>query len=144
MRLVEGVGSLAGEGADVTGATVGERELEVGGHELLDVRALDILRLLDLGNLENVDRGETSTVAGGHVLVERLGGLGTGERTELLVHVVGTRSRVVSEPDGKVLDLEGLLLVDLLGMKNGGYGEVVSMNAPINVYGGPQTKLQVQ
>lgn len=113
MRLVEGVGALAGESANVAGATVGEGELETGGHELLHVRALDVLVLLDLGDLEDVDRGETGTVAGGHVLVERLSGLGTGECAELLVHVVGTRARVVSEPDGEVLDLEGLLLVDL-------------------------------
>ena len=30
------------------------------------------------------------------------------------VHVVGTRSGVVSQPDSKVLDLEGVLLLDLL------------------------------
>ena len=128
MRLVESVGSLAGEGTNVTGATVRERELEARGHELLDVRALDVLGLLDLGNLENVDRGETSTVTGSHVLVERLGGLSTGERTELLVHVVGSGSRVVSEPDSEVLDLEGLLLVDLFGCngwKEGRRGSVL-------------------
>lgn len=113
MRLVEGVGALASESADVTGATVRKGELETRGHELLDVRALDVLGLLNLGDLKNVDRGETSTVTGSHVLVERLGGLSTRKSTELLVHVVGTRSRVVSEPDGEVLDLEGLLLVDL-------------------------------
>lgn len=119
-RLVEGVGALAGEGADVTGATVRKGELETRSHELLDVRTLDILGLLDLGDLENVDRGETGTVAGSHVLVERLGGLGARKRTELLVHVVGTRARVVSEPDSEVLDLEGLLLVDLLGCNQDG------------------------
>lgn len=113
MQLVEGVGALASEGADVAGATVRQGELETGGHKLLDVGALDVLALLDLGNLENVDRGETGTVASSHVLVERLGGLGTRKSTELLVHVVGTGSRVVSQPDGEVLDLEGLLLVDL-------------------------------
>lgn len=120
MQLVEGVGALAGEGADVTGATVGEGELETGGHELLDVRALDVFALLDLGNLEDVDRGETGTVTSSHVLVQRLGGLGTRKSTELLVHVVGARSRVVSQPDGEVLDLEGLLLVDLWARQNRG------------------------
>lgn len=125
MRLVEGVGALASEGANVTGATVREGELEAGSHELLDVRALDVLGLLNLGDLENVDRGETSTVAGSHVLVERLGGLSAGERAELLVHVVGTRSRVVSEPDSEVLDLEGLLLVNLLVLMQRGERESV-------------------
>lgn len=93
---------------------MGEGELEARSHELLDVGALHVLRLLDLGNLEDVDRGKTGTVARSHVLVQRLGGLSTGERTELLVHVVGARARVVSQPNGEVLDLEGLLLVDLL------------------------------
>ena len=56
---------------------------------------------------------EAGTVAGSHVLVERLDGISTGELTELLVHVVGARTRVVAEPDTKVLDLQGLLLMDL-------------------------------
>lgn len=111
--LVEGVGALTGKGTNVTRATVRQRELETRSHELLDVRTLDILTLLNLGDLENVDRGETRTVTSGHVLVQRLGGLGARKRTELLVHVVRTRSRVVSQPHGKVLDLDGLLLVDL-------------------------------
>lgn len=119
MRLVEGVGALASEGANVTGAAVGEGELETRSHELLDVGALHVLVLLDLGNLENVDRGETGTVARSHVLVQRLGSLGTRERTELLVHVVSARARVVSQPHGEVLHLEGLLLVDLWGERNG-------------------------
>ena len=60
-----------------------------------------------------VDRPETCTVAGSHVLVERLDGVGTGELTELLVHVVRAGTRVVTEPDTEVLDLLGTLLVDL-------------------------------
>ena len=60
-----------------------------------------------------MDRPEASTVAGGHILVEGLDGIRTSELTELLVHVVGARTRVVAEPDTKVLDLQGLLLMDL-------------------------------
>ena len=60
-----------------------------------------------------VDRPETRTVAGSHVLVERLDGVRTAELTELLVHVVGTGARVVAEPDTEVLDLQRLLLVNL-------------------------------
>ena len=60
-----------------------------------------------------MNRPEAGTVAGSHVLVEGLDGICTREFTELLVHVVGTRPRVVAEPDTKVLDLQGLLLVDL-------------------------------
>ena len=65
----------------------------------------------------DVDRPEAGTVAGSHVLVERLDSIGAGKLTELLVHVVGSRARVVSEPDAEVLDLERLLLVDLRGGK---------------------------
>ena len=60
-----------------------------------------------------MDRPEASAVAGSHVLVERLDGVRTAELTELLVHVVGTRARVVAEPDTKVLDLQRLLLMNL-------------------------------
>ena len=60
-----------------------------------------------------MDRPEAGTVPGGHVLVEALDGISTAEVAELLVHVVGTRSRVVAKPDTEVLDLQGLLFVDL-------------------------------
>ena len=60
-----------------------------------------------------VDRSEASTVAGGHVLVKGIDGLGAGHLAVLLVHVVGTGARVVTDPDTEVLDLGGSLLVDL-------------------------------
>ena len=60
-----------------------------------------------------VNGPEASTVAGSHVLVERLDGVRAAELTELLVHVVGTGARVVAKPDAEVLDLQRLLLVDL-------------------------------
>jgi len=60
-----------------------------------------------------VDGPEASTVAGGHVLVQRLNRISSGQLSVLLVHVVGARSRVVADPDAEVLDLEGVLLVDL-------------------------------
>lgn len=50
---------------------------------------------------------------GGHVLVEALDSVGTRELAVFLVHVMCTGTRVVAEPDTKVLDLQGLLLVDL-------------------------------
>ena len=61
----------------------------------------------------HVDRPETGTVTSSHVLVEGLDGIRTTEFTELLVHVVGSRARVVAEPDTEVLDFQRLLLVDL-------------------------------
>ena len=88
-------------------------ELEVLGQKLLDVGATDVLGLLDLNDLEDVDRPEAGTVTGGHVLVEGLDGVGAGHLTVLTVHVVGTGARVVADPDANVLDLEGVLLVDL-------------------------------
>ena len=60
-----------------------------------------------------MDRPETGTVAGSHVLVQRLDGVRTGELAELLVHVVCARARVVAEPDAEVLHLQRLLLRDL-------------------------------
>jgi hypothetical protein len=62
-----------------------------------------------------VDRPETSTVTGGHVLVKRVHGVRSGHLTVLLVHVVGSGARVVTDPDTEVLDLGGALLVDLGG-----------------------------
>ena len=60
-----------------------------------------------------MNRPEASTVAGSHVLVERLDGVRTAELTELLVHVVGTGARVIAKPDAEVLNLQRLLLVNL-------------------------------
>jgi hypothetical protein len=118
------------------GQTVGERERQVLGGELLDVGTLDVLSLLELDNSEDlrrllvkipltapgqdsgyatyVDRSESSTVAGGHVGVERVDSIGSRQLAVLLVHVVGTGAGVVSDPDTEVLDLQGVLLVDLV------------------------------
>lgn len=63
-----------------------------------------------------MDGPESGTVAGGHVLVESLNGVRSGQLSVLLVHVVSTRSGVVSDPDAEVLDTEGVLLSDLCGV----------------------------
>lgn len=52
-------------------------ELEVLGEELLNVWALDIIRLLELDDLENVDRPESRSVTGGHILVESFNSIGS-------------------------------------------------------------------
>jgi hypothetical protein len=123
-------GAVRDEGRFCLPNPVGEGELELGNEELLDVRAANVIRLLELDDTENlqlssqimpqasskrtyVDRPETSTVPGSHVLVQRLHGVCTGELTELLVHVVRSGARVITQPDTKVFDLQGLLLVDL-------------------------------
>jgi hypothetical protein len=52
-------------------------------------------------------------VASGHVGVEGLDGISAGDLTVLLVHVVGAGTRIVTDPDTEVLNLERALLVDL-------------------------------
>jgi hypothetical protein len=119
-NLSESRGSLGAEdlaGADLADA-VGERELQVLGDQLADVRALDVLALLDLDDAENVDRPETGAVASSHVGVQSLDGVGAAQLAVLLVHVVGTGARVVADPDAEVLDLLGVLLVQRLDADN--------------------------
>lgn len=93
---------------------MGEREAESLLGQLADVGSLDVLSLLNLDDAEDVDGPETSTVAGSHVGVERLDSICSGQLTVLLVHVVRAGTRVISDPDTEVLDLEGVLLVDSL------------------------------
>ena len=50
---------------------------------------------------------------GSHVLIEALNSIGAGELTEFLVHIMCTRTGVVTNPDAKVLDLHRLLLMNL-------------------------------
>ena len=56
---------------------------------------------------------EAGSVPGSHVLVQALDGINARKLTELLVHVVGSRARVITKPDPKVLDLHRLLFMDL-------------------------------
>lgn len=60
-----------------------------------------------------VDRPEAGSVTGGHVLVKGIDGVRPGHLAVLLVHVVGARARIVTDPDTEVLDLLGALLVNL-------------------------------
>lgn len=60
-----------------------------------------------------MDAPETSTVARGHILVQRDNSVGARHLTVLLVHVVGAGARIVTDPDTEVLDLQRVLLVDL-------------------------------
>lgn len=89
-----------------------ERELEIGSDELSNVLTLDIIGVLNLGDLENVDRSKSSSVTSSQVLVESLNSGGTRKLTVLLVHVVSAGARIVTDPDAEVLDLGGGLLVD--------------------------------
>ncbi len=94
-----------------------EREGQVGLDELVDVRTSNI-GSLDFSNLDNMNVPETGTMASGHILVAGLDGLDTRSFTEFLVHIVGARARIVSQPDAKVLDLSGVGLVDFIDRDN--------------------------
>lgn len=48
----------------------------------------------------------------------RLDGISARELAVLLVHVVGSRTRIVTDPDTKVLNLHGLLLENLVAGDN--------------------------
>lgn len=93
--------------------SVGERELEVGNQKLSNVLSLDIISLLQFNNLKDVNGSESRSVSGGHVLVKGLDSTSSSNVSELLVHVVGTGSRVVSDPDTEVLDLGRSLFMNL-------------------------------
>jgi len=97
---------------------VREREFQTLGDELLKVWAPDICGLLNLDDLEDMDRPETSTVSGGHILIEGLDGIGAGKFTILLVHVVSSAAGVVADPDSKVLDFLRTLLMDHIQRHN--------------------------
>lgn len=73
-----------------------------------------------------VDRPEAGTVAGSHVLVKTLDRICTAEITELLVHIVGSRARIIAQPDTKVLHFQRLLLVNLKR-----HVETTAISAPI-------------
>jgi hypothetical protein len=66
-----------------------------------------------------VNRAEASTMPGSHILVHALDSVCTAKVTVLLVHVVRAGTRVIAEPDTKVLDFEGLLFVDLENAQQG-------------------------
>ena len=60
-----------------------------------------------------VDRPEARTVPGGHVLVEALDSVCPRKFTELLVHVMRSGARIITQPNAEVFHLQGLLFVDL-------------------------------
>jgi hypothetical protein len=79
------------------------------------------------GGDEGRGEGRGGSSRGGRRGDESRGGIGKEDvgdarvphkRNPTQTHVVGARSRVVSEPDGEVLHLQGLLLVDLFPIVN--------------------------
>ena len=105
---------LAARGAD---HTAGKRELNVAVVELLDVGTLGVSGL-NSGSLNDLDTTSTNAMARTHLLVELLYGTVQGEVAVLLVGVVDTGTRVVANPDAKVLNGGGILLEDLIDSQN--------------------------
>lgn len=64
-----------------------------------------------------MNRTESSTMSSSHVLVQRFYSQCTGCIAVFLVHVVGTRTRIISKPDTVVLDSQWPLLRDLISSK---------------------------
>lgn len=87
------------------GDSVRQWELQALGHELLDVLSLNIVGLLQLNNLQDVNVSKSSSVSSSQILVHGLNGTNSGNISVLLVHVVDTRSRLVSDPNTEGLDL---------------------------------------
>ena len=90
---------------------VGQSELQVlvrVHHVLVSLQVL----VVHHSRLDDLDRTVTSTVRSSHLLVALLHGAQKGHITVLLVHVVGSRARVVTQPNTEVLHLRSRL-VDL-------------------------------
>jgi len=94
--------------------TMRQWELEIFGDELLEIRTTKGLGLLNLIDLQNVNRSKSSSVSGSHVGIKRIDGRRSAQLAVLLVHVVGAASRIISDPHAKVLDLLRAFLVDLV------------------------------
>ena len=98
--------------------SVWQWELQVLRQELLDVLSLDVVGLLQLNNLQDVDVSKSGSVSSSQILVHGLNGTDSGDVSVLLVHVVDTRSGLVSDPDTKGLHLGWGLLGDHIDRHN--------------------------
>jgi hypothetical protein len=89
------------------------RELDLVRDKLLSRPSLHILTL-DHSSLDNLDTGLASTMTSSQVTIHLLHSSNQSRVPELLVHIVGSRTRVVSHPDAKVLDDSRVLLKHLM------------------------------
>ena len=88
-------------------------EFEALRHQLLDVWTLDLIVTLQLNNPQDMDRPESGTVPGCHVLIQCLHRVGPGHLAIFFVHVMRARAGIVADPDAEILDFHGPLFVDL-------------------------------
>ena len=94
-----------------------KRELDVSVVELSDGRSL-ALGSRDDGSSDDVDGVESSSMSSGHIVVHILHGASQGGVSVLPVHIVGARSRVVSNPDAVVSHDSRVLLHDLVHVED--------------------------
>jgi hypothetical protein len=87
-------------------------EAQVWLKQLLNIWTTNIFRL-DFSNLDDVNSVETSTMLSSQILVASDNSIRASQFTIFLVHVVGSRARVISDPETKILDLRRLLFKDL-------------------------------
>ena len=88
-----------------------QRELDLGVMHLLDKRSAGLASFDGL-NANNLNTVGTGSVTGSHIPVAGSHSSRNGQVTVFTVHVVGTRPRIVSEPDSKVLDFKWFLFSD--------------------------------
>ena len=69
-------------------------------------------------NTDDLDTVSPGTMTGTHIAVALGDSRGHSQVTVFAVHVVGTGTGVVSQPDAKVLDFQGLLLHDFFNTDN--------------------------
>ena len=71
--------------------------------------------LLGVGNADvtHMNRPETGSMSGSHVLIQSLNGICSRHLPVLLVHIVRAGAGIVSDPDTKVLNLQWAFLKDL-------------------------------
>lgn len=114
-----------------------QRETNLAVVELLDVRTTALAggNSFDLNDLDSV---RASTMTSAHIPVALRDGITNGQITVFAVHVVRTRTRIVTQPDAKVLDLGRRTLVDLLDVDDfaGGLLELLQLTQEV-----PETRL---
>ena len=57
----------------------------------------------------------TSAMTGSHITIALCNSSRDSQISVLTVHVVGTRTRIITKPDTKVLDLQWASVMDLVG-----------------------------